>query len=182
MGTSFIKSVLDTDAAAVAGVPPDSSFDVQVRAAGSVLRAQAARGRRAVLVVGSVLRESQRIASSDGEWRRALDLLAGLEPSVGGSVTSLLAEDASAASRSLEVTVVTARLDSRLVERLVHLALGRRRVSVVYVDPASFGGRPRPEPALLRLQAAGIPVAVVRQGDDLAARLTGDALRGAASG
>ena len=173
--------VLDTDAAAVAGVPPDSSFDVQVRAAGSVLRAQAARGRRAVLVVGSVLRESQRIASSDGEWRRALDLLAGLEPSVGGSVTSLLAEDASAAGRSLEVTVVTARLDARLVERLVHLALGRRRVSVVYVDPASFGGRPRPEPALLRLQAAGIPVAVVRRGDNLAARLTGDALRGAAS-
>jgi uncharacterized protein (DUF58 family) len=173
--------VLDTDAGAVAGVPPDSSFDVQVRAAGSVLRAHARRGRRAILVVGSVLRESQRVASSDGDWRRALDLLAGLEPSAAGSVTPLLAEDASAAGRALELTVVTSRLDGRLVERLVHLALGRRRVSLVYVDPASFGGRLRAEPGLLRLQAAGIPVAVVRRGDDLAAKLTGEALRGTAS-
>ena len=174
--------VLDTDASAVAGIPPDSSFDVQVRAAGSVLHAHARRGRRAVLVVGSVLRESQRVASSDGDWRRALDLLAGLEPSVGGSAAPLLVEDASAAGRALELTVVTSRLDGRLVERLVHLALGRRRVALVYVDPASFGGRLRPEPGLLRLQAAGIPVAVVRRGDDLAAKLTGEALRGAVSG
>jgi uncharacterized protein (DUF58 family) len=173
--------VLDADAAGVAGLPPDSSFDVQVRAAGSVLRAHARRGRRAVLVVGSVVRESQRVASSDGDWRRALDLLAGLEPSVGGSITPLLAEDASPAGRSLELTVVTSRLDPRLVERLVHLALGRRRVSLVYVDAASFGGHPRREPGLLRLQAAGIPVTTIRRGDDLAARLTGEALPGAAS-
>jgi uncharacterized protein (DUF58 family) len=173
--------LLDADAAAVAGVPPDSSFDVQVRAAGSVLQAHARRGRRAVLVVGSVLRESQRVASADGDWRGALDLLAGLEPSASGSVTPLLAEDAPA-GRSLELTVVTARLDSRLVDRLVHLAVARRRVSVVYVDAASFGGAPRPEPALLRLQAAGIPVAIVRRGDDLAAKLGGDALREAVVG
>jgi uncharacterized protein (DUF58 family) len=168
---------LDAEIGAVAGVPPDSSFDVQVRAAGSVLQAHSRRGRRAVLVVGSVLRESHRVASSEGEWRRALDLLAGLEPSAAGSVTPLLAEDASPAGRSLALTVVTARLESRLVERLVHLALTRRRVSVVYVDPASFGGRPRSEPALLRLQTAGIPVAIVRRGDDLAAKLTGEALQ-----
>ena len=174
--------VLDADAAAVAGVPPDSSFDVQVRAAGSVLQAHARRGRRAVLVVGSVLRESQRVAASDGDWRRALDLLAGIEPSVGGSVVPLLAEDGTAAGRSLEVTVVTGRLDTRLVERLVHLSVSRRRVSVVYVDAASFGGRPRPEPGLLRLQSAGIAVAVVRRGDDLAAALTGGTLRGVAHG
>ena len=174
--------VLDADVGAVVGTPPESSFDVQVRAAGSVLYAQARRGRRAVLVVASVHRESQRVASSDGDWRRALDLLAGLEPSAGGSIVPLLAEDASPASRALELTVVTARLDARLVERLVHLALGRRRVSLVYVEPASFGGRPRVEPALLRLQAAGIPVAVLRRGDDLAAKLGGEALRGAASG
>jgi uncharacterized protein (DUF58 family) len=174
--------VLDADAGAVAGTPPDSSFDVQVRAAGSVLRAHADRGRRAMLVVSSVLRESQRVASSDGDWRRALDLLAGIEPSIGGSVTPLLAEDASPAGRALELTVVTGRLDGRLVDRLVQLAVTRRRVSVVYVDAASFSGRPQQEPALLRLQAAGIPVAVVRRGDDLAARLQGVALREVAGG
>jgi hypothetical protein len=46
---------------------------------------------------------------------------------------------------------------------------------VVFVDPASFNGTARrPEPALLRLQAAGIAVAVVRAGDDLAACLSGE--------
>jgi uncharacterized protein (DUF58 family) len=173
--------VLDTDATSVAGSPPDSSFDMQVRAAGSVLRTHATRGRRAVLVVGAAGRENRRV-SSDGEWRRALDLLAGLEPTVGGSVVPLLAEDTGAAGRSLELTVVTARLEPELVERLVHRALGRRRVSVVYVDPGSFAGRPRPEPALLRLQGAGVAVAVLRRGDDLAANLTGAAFQRTASG
>ena len=45
-----VAVVLDCDPAAVAGEPPDSSFDAAVRAAGSVLRAYVTRGRRAVLV------------------------------------------------------------------------------------------------------------------------------------
>jgi hypothetical protein len=53
----------------------------------------------------------------------------------------------------------------------------------VYVDPASFNGAgPQPQPALLRLQAAGIPLAVVRRGDDLAERLRGAAAGEAAVG
>ena len=60
------------------------------------------------------------------------------------------------------------------MDRLVQRALSRRGVSLVHVEPASFAGaEPRPEPLLLRLQAAGVPVAVVRRGDDLAAALGG---------
>jgi hypothetical protein len=45
-------------------------------------------------------------------------------------------------------------------------------VSVVWIDAASFAGRPtRAEPELLRLQAAGVAIAVVRSGDSLAAVL-----------
>ena len=48
----------------------------------------------------------------------------------------------------------------------------RRPFSIV--ESASFAGRPyRPEPELLRLQAAGVPIAVVRRGADLAAALEG---------
>jgi hypothetical protein len=47
-------------------------------------------------------------------------------------------------------------------------------VALVYVEAASFAGRrSRPEPDLLRLQAAGVPIAVVRHGDDLATALHG---------
>src|SRR3954454_13374049 len=172
-----IAVVLDADAAAVVG----ESFDVQVRAAGSVLESYVRRGRRAVLVVNSGRRDMQQIQSDAADWRRALELLAAAEPSGDASVARLLAEQEGPAARALELAVVTSRLDAALADRLVQRALSRRKVSLVYVDPTSFnGGKRRPEPLLLRLNAVGIPVAVVRAGDDLAAALEGSLVAEAA--
>ncbi|MDQ3161350.1 MAG: hypothetical protein M3Q92_00735, partial [Actinomycetota bacterium] len=57
--------------------------------------------------------------------------------------------------------------------KLVQRAHANHGVSIVWVDAPSFAARPtRVEPELLRLQAAGIPVAVVRAGDDLTATLS----------
>ena len=75
-----VAVLLDASAGAVAGTPPASSFDVQVRAAGSILRAHALRGRRAVLVVTSRERDQRRIGADRGAWRGALELLAAAEP------------------------------------------------------------------------------------------------------
>jgi hypothetical protein len=67
---------------------------------------------------------------------------------------------------------VTASLPPRLMERLVERSLGHREVSLVLVDSASFGeAGPQRFPELLRLQTAGVAVAVLRQGDDLGAVL-----------
>jgi uncharacterized protein (DUF58 family) len=165
-----IAVVLDGDASAVVG----ESFDVQVRAAGSLLRAHALRGRRAVLVVNAAAAESHRVHSDAGEWQSALELLASVEPTAGTPVTALLGREGGAAARALELAVVTARLAPGLVDRLVQRALGRHGVSLVYVDAATFGpkGAGRREPELLRLQAAGVAVAVVRRGEDLATVLS----------
>ncbi len=163
-----IAVVLDVDPSTVVG----DSFDVQVRAAGSILRAHARRGRRAVLVVNSPRREQQRVQSAAGDWRTALDLLASVEPEAGPPLVALLAEEASAAARSLELTIVTASLTAPLAERLVERSLTHRHVSLVFVDAASFNGAESPRrPELLRLQAVGVAVAVLRKGDDLAAKL-----------
>lgn len=178
-----VAVLLDASAGAVVGEPPDSSFDMQVRAAGSILRAHVRRGRRAVLVVNSAAREEQGLRGDDGDWRRALDVLAAVQPT-GRAPAAALVGEAGAAGRALELTVVTAELAPQLVERLVHRAGGRRGTALVYVDAASFGARPprRREPALLRLRAAGIPVAVLARGDDLAAKLGGSVLVEAAGG
>jgi hypothetical protein len=65
-------------------------------------------------------------------------------------------------------------VERSLVDRLLERALTRRPVALVHVEAASFvGRRSGPAPDLLRLQAAGVPIAVVRQGDDLAAALHG---------
>jgi uncharacterized protein (DUF58 family) len=162
-----VALVLDADPTAVVG----ESFEVQVRAAGSILRAHARRGRRAVLLVNVGRGEQQRVHSSDGDWRQALDLLAALEPEPGPPVAALLTDEAGAAARALELAVVTGSLSPRLVERLVARALGHGSVSLVFVDTATFSAtnpaRQRP-PELLRLQAAGVAVAVLRRGDNLA--------------
>jgi uncharacterized protein (DUF58 family) len=165
-----IAVLLDASANAVVG----DSFDVQVRAAGSILDAYVARGRRAVLVVNADRRESRRVHSQAGERRRALELLAEAEATGATPLTALLGEESSPAARALELVVVTARVDAALADRLVQRSLGRRKVSLVYVDTATFAGAPRrPEPLLLRLQSAGVAVAVVAAGDDLAEALSG---------
>jgi hypothetical protein len=149
-----------------------TTFDVAVRAAGSILLAHVRRKRRSVLVVNSAAREEQAIGSEAADWPRALEVLAAAEPTALTPAFALLESAGSAVARSLELVVVTSQVDTPLVDRLVQRALSRRGVSLVYVEAA-----PRPVPQLLRLEAAGIPVAVVRAGEDLVAALAAPAVR-----
>jgi uncharacterized protein (DUF58 family) len=136
-------------------------FELAVRAAGSILQAHLSRNRRCALVVNSAARESQAV-SSESDWRRALEVLAGAEPTARTPAFALLQADGGIAARSLELVVVTSQLDVPLADRLVQRALSRRGASLVYVDTTG-----EPEPQLLRLQGVGIPVAVVRPGQNL---------------
>ena len=173
----------------VVGEPPDSSFDLQVRAAGSLLRAHVRRGRRSLLLLDSPRREVQRV-ESETAWQAALELLATVQPGPASEQRGgVIADEGGEAARALDLTVVTAALSPRLVERLVRRARERRSVSLVYVDAASFaahrrGGGPdaRGVAPLSRLRAAGVPVAVIGRGANLAAALGAPASTGAAIG
>ena len=175
-----VAVVLDADPEAVVG----ESFDVQVRAAGSLLFSHVRRGRRAVLVVNGARAEQQGVRSAEGDWRQALDLLAAVEPEPGPPLAAVLADESSAVARSLELAVVTASLPPRLVERLVERALASGSVSLVFVDPSSFAGA-------AAAAGAGAAAAAGRgrarrgrcaTGDDLAERLGGGARLEAAHG
>jgi uncharacterized protein (DUF58 family) len=172
--------LLDAEAAAVVGTPPDSTFELGVRAAGSILKAHVSRGRRAALLVNSARPVYQRVHSFDGDWHRALELLAAVEPDGHIAAASLLGDEGGAASRALELTVVTSSLTPRLAERLAHRSLAHQPVSVVYVAGSSFAEQPRPSleqeaaAQLLRLHRAGVPVVVLRRDDDLAAKLSAE--------
>lgn len=160
---------------AVTGTPPDSSFDLQVRAAGSILRAHTLRGRRAVLVVSSA--ERRRVTASGEEWRDALELLAAAEPDPDADPAALLGDRGAAPAQALDLVVVTARLTGPLGDRLLRRASARQATSLVLVDPASFAAGAATmrslagDPLLLQLRAAGVAVAMLRNGDDLAAAL-----------
>ena len=118
-----IAVLLDADANAAAG----ESFDVQVRAAGSILRAHASHGRRAVLAVNSARRPTARVSSLDGDWLAALALLAEAEPDGTRPIVELLARESGPASRALETVVVTARVSGALATRLVAALAHRAR-------------------------------------------------------
>jgi uncharacterized protein (DUF58 family) len=170
-GELMVKELEDSPREEVAVVldgAPSPVFDLQARAAGSLVRAQARRGRAVLLVVNGPVEERAHVRSLAGDWRAALDLLAGAEPQAGRAVESVLGRlDAP------EVVLVTGSLAPRLVERLLQLAAAHRRVSLVLAQPRRVR-----EPALLRLQGAGVDVVVATEADDLAAVL-GPAARAA---
>lgn len=168
---------LDADASVVVGTAPDSSFEVQVRAAGSILRSHARRGRRTSLVVNAQTPIYQRIHSYEGDWHLALEILASVAPDGHVPAAHVLADETGPAARALEVTVVTAILSPKLVERMVQRAFAHYAATIVYVDPRSFAEGPvAPDheafAQLLRLDRAGVAVAVVRRGDDLVEKLS----------
>jgi uncharacterized protein (DUF58 family) len=178
--------VLDAQGGFSAGAPPDSSFDAQVRAAGSILWTHARRARNARLVVtGGAAANVVSVRSYERDWPRAMEALASAEQDGRRPVEAYVADDAGVAARASDLVVVTPALRPTLVETLVARAVGREQVSVVYVDLPSYEGRRRRavgiEGAALRLEAAGVPVAVLRRGDDLGAVL-GATLEGVAHG
>ena len=172
--------LLDCDPRCAVGEPPGSSFDAAVRAAGSILQAHATRGRMATLVSTGRARAIVPIRST-GDFEGAVGHLAAAEPDALDGLGRFLAGDHSWLS-SGELAIVTATTDPAAFAQILALAT-RRLVSVVWVDAASHTGRPtRAEPGLLRLAAHGIPTAVVREGDDLAASLSAPLLQAVARG
>jgi uncharacterized protein (DUF58 family) len=174
--------VLDAQAGFAAGTPPDSSFDLQVRAAGSILWTHARRGRNTRLLATSASLESVAVQSYERDWPRALEALATADHDGRRPLEAVLADETGAAARASDLVVVTAALRPALLETLVTRTVSRQRVSLVYVELPSFAARERQtvgiDAAVLRLEAAGIPVARLRRGDDLAGVL-GATLEGA---
>ena len=71
--------VLDAQSGFAAGARPDSSFDVQVRGAGSILWAHARRGRNTSLLVTSAAAEAVAVRAYERDWPRAMEALAAAE-------------------------------------------------------------------------------------------------------
>jgi uncharacterized protein (DUF58 family) len=168
-----VAVLLDVERSSVAGPPGDSSLDDAVRAAAGLVRAHAARSRGALLVIGTPAPEVHRVRTLGAEWERALDALAAVE-GVDGTPLVSLALPRGLLATVAELVVVTARPEA-VADALVARAAGGRVPALVAVDSPTYAGRPPsgPTPTLLRLAAAGAPVAVLRQGASLEDALAG---------
>ena len=172
--------VLDCDPGAVAGAPPDSSFDAQVRAAASLLHRLVESGQRSSLVLHGRLRRRLRLGAGGATWPAALAELATVVADATRPLQELLGEPGGGGIDAVSVFVVTAAMTAVLAERLLQLHGSQRRVAVVWVDAASFAGaapaRPGPiEAASLRLDRGGVSVVRLRRGDRIGERLSSPA-------
>jgi uncharacterized protein (DUF58 family) len=176
--------LLDGDAAAVAGMSPDSSFDMQVRAAASLLRRMSDAGQRSSLVIHAAQRSRHRLGFGSGDWAAVLGELAAVEATAPRSLAEFLAE----ASRgpdpvdAARVFVITAGMSALLAERVLAMGSSQCEPAVVWIDGASFAASKRrkdtgPEAAALRLTRSGVAVARIRSGDHVGQALSAPVLR-----
>ena len=129
----------------------------------------AGRGRRASLLTTGTENAAAQVSSLD--LRALLGALAAAEPNAHSRLPRWLAHEQTRTAQAGELVVVTATLEPSAVDALLAVA-SRRFLSVVWIDSPSYAGRPtRAATGPLRLSSLGIPVAVVRCGDDLGAAL-----------
>jgi uncharacterized protein (DUF58 family) len=160
--------ILDCDPAGAAGRAPESSFDVAVRAAGSIAKAVAERGRSACLVTTGHGGVAQLVRPGQADLEALLTTLAAAEPDAAHGLARSLRSADRAIARSAELAIVSGAPLAGAAPALLQLA-AHCPVSVTWIDTPSFAGRPtRADAGLLRLASVGVPVSVVRRGDDLA--------------
>jgi uncharacterized protein (DUF58 family) len=156
--------LLDVEAASVTGPAGDSSLDAAVRVAAGLARAHALRSRSALLVIGTSPPRVHRLTSLGRDWEEALDALAAVEAAPDVPLRELV-RPRGLLAHVPDLVVVTARPEA-VADALVARVSEGRSAALVSVDAPTFAGR-RPSatsPALLRLAAAGVPLAVVRHG------------------
>ena len=84
--------LLDGEAAAVVGAAPDSTFDMQVRAAASLLRRMSDSGQRSSLVIHAAQRGRHRLGFGSGDWASVLGELAAVQATATRPLSEFLAE------------------------------------------------------------------------------------------
>jgi hypothetical protein len=147
-----------------------------VRVAASVLHRLGQGGHRSALVTTTSRTEKLGLSSLEGDWRLALDHLAGVRADGRRSLSAVL-DDERAGLDAYRLYLVTANLSPRLGDRLVAMQTGRIDLAVVWVDARTWARR-APEPGApdgvaVRLARAGVAVARLRRGDDVRAALAG---------
>ena len=176
--------LLDGEAAAVAGTSPDSSFDMQVRAAASLLRRMSDAGQRSSLVIHAAQRSRYRLGFGSGDWAAVLGELAAVEATANRPLADLLGESSRGPDPvdAARVFVITAGMSAILAERVLGMASSQCEPAVVWIDAASFAAAKRkkdtaPEAAALRLTRSGVAVARIRAGDHVGQALSAPVLR-----
>ncbi|MGI5939758.1 MAG: DUF58 domain-containing protein [Thermoleophilia bacterium] len=172
--------LLDGTAAQVLGRAPDSSFELAVRAAGSICDFALRAGHTVTLFRHEHHLQRTQLPADENGRSELLEVLAGAQPSATIPLAQNLRRLYNTGARTLRpesLTVVSMSLDHELVHTLIELRGARTHVALLYVAGDTFTRTPETNwsmplsaetrSQLLALLAAGIPCLTLERGDDL---------------
>jgi uncharacterized protein (DUF58 family) len=140
---SDVTVLLDGSASHVVGVPPETNFELAVRATGSIADYALRMGRGVALVCHETEPRRVRLTPDGGGRRVLLETLAETRPDATAplalALRSLLA-DRLMPLRSQSVTLVSMTLDEQLARALVALREDGVNLALLYVPGFSFTG------------------------------------------
>ncbi|MFH0915618.1 MAG: DUF58 domain-containing protein [bacterium] len=161
-----ITMLLDGTAGRLVGEPPDTNFELAVRAAGSIADFALRSGRGVNLLRHERNWRQVRLTADGGGRRTLLEALAEAQPNASAPLVNALRHlrtDGPHLLRAQSVTLVSISLDHQLVSTLIGLREHGVRLALLYVAGGSFAG-PAAGAALLPFLPPRETAAVPRDG------------------
>ena len=153
---------------------PPNSFEYGVSCAASVADYYLKRGRSVGFACAAQTLSVLPAEKGVRQMGKLLETLAFLQPEGNLSLVGLIEGQANQIPKGSTVVLITA-LCSELLELAIEMLLRKDlRPVVIGLDAVSFGARPKDCGVFERLRAYGIPVRIIRNGDDLKNSLEND--------
>lgn len=179
---SHVWIVLDLYRSVQAGAGDESTEEYGVTIAASLAKKYLSASRSVGLIAYGQGREVVAAERGGSQLIKILEVLAMARAEGLDSLQQILFSEGRRFGRNPTLILITPSTEEPWLGALEHLRHPGTKPLVIFLEPASFGGRARPEPVLARLQSEGIPHAVVRQGEAIAEALAlspGNAARAA---
>jgi len=151
---------------------PPSSEEYAVSAAASIAQYFLRRGRGVGLVAYGQRREVLQADRGERQLTKVLEILAMLRAEGHIPFSEVLRTEAARLRRGTTLVAISPSVRSEWMLMARHAQRTGLRVVAVVVDAASFGGPPGAPEIAEQFAAVGIPVRLVREGDDLGAALS----------
>jgi len=146
---------------------PPSSEEYAVSAAASIAQYFLRRGRGVGLVAYGQKREVLQADRGERQLTKVLEILAMLRAEGRIPFSEVLRTEAARLTRGTTLVAISPSVSSEWMLMARHAQRTGLRVVAVVVDAASFGGPPGAPEIAEQFAAVGIPVRIVREGDDL---------------
>jgi uncharacterized protein (DUF58 family) len=149
-----VTLLLDGSADRVVGNPPNTNFELAVRAIGSVADYALRAGRGVTLIFHEKARRQVRLTPDGGGRRALLEALAETDANAKAPLALVLRRlltDRQSALRSQSLTLVSMTLDTQMAQALIKLREEGVDLSFLFVPGFSFSGTRADGPLLLFL-------------------------------